>query len=181
MLLVILAILSGVNGTFWDFEYSCEPVGEVSTVTFQSTYKEPTNFTLIVNWGPYTEELKHTLGESESLSLNFKYQQQTGEGYYNRSFEFRSAGLVRSITYQKCVMYDGKVEGNCCRPNPRFHMPIDWPRRIVELYRNRKTRKSWLFEGRTIDGGFRRWGHADPLAIAVAVVWAALHHKLGRQ
>jgi hypothetical protein len=186
MLLVILAVLSEVKGTIWDFQYSCEPAGEVSTVTFQSPYKEPTNFTLIVNWGPYTEELKRTLRESESLSVNFKYQQETaGENsrnYYNRSFEFRSAGLVRSITHQKCIMYDGGIlQGNCCRPSPRFHIPIEWPRRIVDRYRNRKTRKSWPMEVRSVDGGCHRRGYADPLAIAVAVVWAALHHKLGRQ
>jgi hypothetical protein len=188
MFAMILALCwTKASGSIWDFEYSCEPAGEISTVTFQSTYKEPTNFTLIVNWGPYTEELKRTLGELESLSLSFKYPPRpTGEDYYyyNRSFEFRSADLVRSIAHQKCMMNDGVLQGNCCRPDPRFHIPIDWPSGIIDRYRNRKIRKSWTIEGWSIDGGFHNrggWGYSDPLAIAAAVVWAALHHKLWRE
>jgi hypothetical protein len=186
LLAAILAIWGArANGSIWDLEYACEPSGEVSTVTFQSTYKERTNFTLIVNWGPYTEELKRTLGESETLSLDFMYQPQAAgnDYYYNRSFEFRARGLVRSITHQKCIMHDGILHGNCCRPARRFRTLVEWPRRLTDRFRNRKIKKSLQSEGRSTDGRVHSSGgvYSDPLAIAVAVVWAALHHNLRRE
>lgn len=196
-ILVLVAsfpMLANATSSIWDLEYSCEPVGEVSTVTFQNPYPEPANITVIVNWGPYTEEHQCSLGISEQLSLNFTYPQPPAGGemmlkerreYHNRSFEFISKGRLRSIKHEKCVMSnDGILQGNCCRPPPSFRaFPIaDFARGgMFEKYRNRNRKTSWSIERWSGDAGGRdgrddgivigrRGSFTDPIAIAVAVL-----------
>jgi hypothetical protein len=188
-LLVILALdasLTIVNaGTaIWDFDYSCEPVGQVSTVTFQNPYKEPTNYTVFVNWGPHTQQHQGILKESERLSLHFTYPQnaakENGKGenqtYYNRSFEFFSEGRLGSIRHQqKCAMYNGILQGNCCRPAQSFRTPTHTLGGLFEKFRNRNQKTPESIErwtgGLVGNGNGRHVRFTDPLAIVVAIAW----------